>query len=194
MGQIVNADELLKKHLQADEQILWSGKPEPFGLLEGKSGKKIMIKMAVAAAVVLPLVLAYILCVEDWRIGVVAAMLVILAVIELSSVNERSGVLKQQYWITTRKIVLIKDQTLLFAMDRSRLDDCQVVDEGLAKGKNLVMGSKLFEELDKHPRWRSGNPLVDESKSHVEGMIFYNIPQAEKVAKLLQNNVTSVSA
>ena len=183
-------EQALSAYLYEGEQIRWQGETGQFPLLEQDAKKQILgkwIGTVVVAAAILGL---YIGNNADWSVKAVGVVLLIAVLVLLSPIWERRSVLAQRYWITDRRAILMKGDRSFYYMELGAIDDFQVV-QGKTRGDSLVLGSTLFDEVNRQLRWRACHPKTDAQSDdgkgdRAQGLVFFNIGDAAGAAALLQ--------
>lgn len=169
-------DEIPNNGLRNHEHILWSGKTQPFPLLDSAGRFKLLARWILTVILSTVLLGLYFRDNDQPSKGFVAMVAVIAAVILFSPVVEWYNLRAQQYWISDQRAVLMTRNKTIYSMELSSIDDFQVA-HGIADQECLILGSCLFGEARRQPRWRSIHPKLDpqasNSQSHVLGMIFY---------------------
>lgn len=183
-------EQTLKEFLSADEEILWSGASEPFPLLGGKSGsgKKIITKWIVEVVLAAALLFIYAANNDPVSPTFILVVLAIVAVLLLSPVLEQRGIMGSRYWITNRHILLIQKNKTVFSMRLESVDGFQVVRDE-APNPCLVVGSRIFSDINKQLRWRCSHPLDHPSSDkddNAQGIVFYNVKNLDEAESLLK--------
>lgn len=95
------------------------------------------------------------------------------------------------FGVTDQRVMTIKRDGCANAIERENVDDCKLMPLDF-KGMSLVVGSCLFPEGGKQLRWRALHPKLgryaksDDGLTVAEGLVFYNIPDADAALKLLR--------
>ena len=183
-------EQLLSKYLRKDEVVCWEGVTAPFALLEKDAKAKILglwIGTVAVAAAFLALYLKN--NADKANAGTVIIVLGVVAVLCLLNAFQRNSLLKQKYWITDQRAILMTSDKVFFSMELEHLDAYQVL-TGKTQYGTLVLGRKLFEEGDKQMRWRGCHPLLDEEQaSNVEdvpGLLFFNVENVAEAEQYLK--------
>ncbi len=175
--------------LRNNEHVLWQGKTQPFPLLDSAGRFKLLSLWIGTVVVSASLLVAYLRGNENPGKGFIALVTVIAVIVILSPVLERWNLQAQQYWITDQRAVLMTRNKTIYSMNLDSIDDFQVA-HGVADRECLVLGSCLFGEVRKQPRWRSIHPKIDmqshDSQTRVLGMIFYCPSDIHAAAALLK--------
>lgn len=184
------AEQVLNKHLREDEVVQWEGVTAPFALLE-KDAKNKILSTWVGAVVVGAAFLAIYLRGNGDASGVKTIIVVaaIVVAICLMSIYQRRALLKQMYWITNQRAILMTGDKAVFSMELEYLDGYRIL-SGKTPHGTLVLGSKLFEEGDKQMRWRGCHPLMDNTgasdSSAAEGLLFFNVENLKEAEQYLE--------
>ena len=172
----------LKNTLESDERVLWESGVTPYRLFDGKEGRGTLILWVVVIALAAGAIVSKVSSGEK-GIGFYVIVAVILAAVILSPILACRQINGQRYYITDRRVLSIRPDGTVSAMDRSNIDAVRLykVDCG---GAALAMGSGLLEEKDKQLRWRANHPMVD-GNFNVQGLVFYRVKGAEEAMRLL---------
>lgn len=190
MGKKQSAEQALRTHLRAGEQVCWQGKTEEFPLLENDAKFKILAKWIGTVVVAFAILAMYISNnSETWSVKMVGGVIVIAALLVISPIWERKCLLDQRYWITDQRAILMTRDQSFYSMELSQIDDFQVV-QGKTAHDSLVLGGCLFEEVDRQLRWRACHPKTDVQSDgrsdEALGLVFFNVSNAEGAAAQLR--------
>ena len=121
-----SAEKTLQGILRDGEQVLWSGKTEAFPLLADDAKVQILSKWigTVAAAVVL--LALYIGNAGDGK-GLIVGVLVVAVLLVASPFMEQRSVLRQSYWITDQRVILISGDQTVYFMELEGIDGFRTV-------------------------------------------------------------------
>ncbi|MDD3346829.1 hypothetical protein [Oscillibacter sp.] len=180
----------LNEYLREGEHIRWQSKPENFQLLESSSKTQILRKWVLTLAICGGLIISYLSAHERSNsLGFVSLMTFCAAVMLISPMMEKRGLMKSRYWITDRRVIQMTKDKVFYYMNLSDVDKYEIV-KGLTDNDCLVVGSPVFADVEKHIRWRASHPKEDpealKDRDHVDGMILYNIGNAAAGAALLK--------
>lgn len=180
------AMERLEKALLPGEEIWWHGTPNEFRLFEPDAKMGILCKWCGSAVAV---VIAVLFCVRTGKTLMEIWLLpAILAVLVLSPFWERRNLLRYQYWITNKRVLLMAQDGSISAMDQELVDDCKII-RGLSGGDCLILGSQIFEEAPKQLRWQACHPRTIDldagGRTPNLGMVFYALGNADEAAEQL---------
>ena len=172
----------LRSTLESDENILWESGVTPFRLFDGKEGHSTLILWVVMIALAAGAIVSKVSSGEK-GVGFYIIVAVILAAVILSPILACRQTNGQRYFITDRRVLSIRPDGTVSAMDRKNIDAVRLykVDCG---GAALAMGSGLLQERDKQLRWRANHPMVDGS-FNVQGLVFYRAQGAEEAMRIL---------
>ena len=187
-----SAEQILQKNLQANEKVCWRGRSEEFPLMEKDAKVQILgkwIGTCIAAAAI------SLLCIySDKSTTVIAIILLAGAVLLAAPVFERRGILNQSYFITNQRAILVTGNQDVFSVDLRNIDAVQTV-YGKTQYGCLVLGSRLFPDIDCQLRWRACNPQEDVLHTDsVDGMVFFNIRDCATARRLLQQREEKLGA
>ena len=172
-------------NLRPGERILWESTPVKSGILEGVHGKHILQKWMLAAAIILGLLGAYMVMAQEVRGGICGILLVILAAILLSPVQEWNALQKQRFLLTNQRAILIRGDQAMFTMEMSEIDDAKIV-QFSPKEVCLVLGSQITKKTEQQLRWIGAHPVSEADPGQREpGLVFYGVQNAEKALSLV---------
>ena len=178
--------------LRNNEHVLWGGKTQPFPLLDSAGRFKLLARWILTVILSAALLVLYLHNNDNPSKSFVVLVAAIAAVIVFSPLAEWYNLQAQQYWISDQRAVLMTRNKTIYSMELSRIDDFEVA-HGIADQECLILGSCLFGEARKQPRWRSIHPKVDQqasdSQSHALGMIFYCPTDINVAAALLKARI-----
>ena len=186
-----SAEKTLQGILRDGEQVLWSGKTEAFPLLADDAKVQILSKWigTVAAAVVL--LALYIGNAGDVK-GLIVGVLVVAVLLVASPFMEQRSVLRQSYWITDQRVILISGDQTVYFMELEGIDGFRTVTGKTAYG-SLVLGSCIFEDIRRQMRWRACHPKMDSQSSKTSGaamgLVLFNLKDCRGAEELLRQYV-----
>jgi len=194
MKNTLSVEQRLDAYLREGETVCWTGKTEPFALLEKDAKRAILMKWIGTVVVVSAFIGLYVGNNENWNISTVIGVLVVGILLLLSPIIERSNILKQFYWITDQRVILMSRDKTFCAMEREQLDDFRVERER-TKHPTLIVGQSLFEEGNRQLRWRGCHPKMDSQsasagKNVVEGLVLYSVTDGVKAESCLKQLVS----
>ena len=183
-------ENLINTYLREGEQVRWQGQPQPIPLLDNGSRMLILRKWALTVVIVGALTLSYLSAQDSPGMGFPLLAVACGAVLMLTPLLERSGLMKSRYYITNQRIIHMTKDKVFYYMDLADVDAFEVESQ-LTEQDSLVLGSAAFADAKKHIRWRAYHPMEDpeamKNRDHVDGMVFYNIgASAASAAQLLR--------
>ena len=183
----------LEYFLRPDEHILWRSKTRPFGITEGREGKAVLLQWILSTICILGflgLVFAY----GRASTAVIILLLLLLAILIGAPLLSFRSLSSQEYVITDQRVMTVKADGCANAIERENVDGCKLMPLDF-KGMTLVVGSSLFPEGDKQLRWRALHPKLgryaksEDGLTIAEGLVFYNVTDADTALKLLRQPV-----
>ena len=191
-------DKNLDKILLKDEKVLWSGVSAPFPLLDRwkANGPKILIQWIATAVITTALLWAYLVNNQPGSPVFVGGVLAAAVLVILSPVLEWKNVQAQRYVITDRRVLLLQRFNTVFSIRLDHIDDFRLVADE-SPYPCLVIGTALYGDIGKQLRWRSCHPKSNLSSSemdNLEGLVLYNLKDADQTAALLNRLMTSDAA
>lgn len=197
MDRKQSAEQALRAFLRDGEQVCWQGKTERFPLLENDAKWLILAKWIGTAVVASAILLMYTGNNPEWSMKVVGLVLLVAALLVISPIMERQSVLRQYYWITGQRVILMAKDQSFYYMELSEIDDFKTV-KGKTAHDCLVLGSCLFEEIDRQLRWRACHPKADmQSDGNADramGLVLFNVSNAEGAAAHLRQRMSGARA
>lgn len=197
MDKRQSAEQVLRAFLRDGEQVCWQGKTESFPLLENDAKGLILAKWIGTVVVASAILLVYTGNNPEWNMKVVGLVLLVAALLVISPIMERQSVLRQYYWITNQRVILMAKDRSLYYMELSEIDDFKTV-KGKTTHDCLVLGSCLFEEADRQLRWRACHPKADmQSDGNADramGLVLFNVSNAEGAAAHLRQRMRGARA
>ena len=190
-----SAEKTLQGILRDGEQVLWSGKTEAFPLLADDAKVQILSKWigTVAAAVVL--LALYIGNAGDGK-GLIVGVLVVAVLLVASPFMEQRSVLRQSYWITDQRVILISGDQTVYFMELDGIDGFRTV-TGKTEYGSLVLGSCIFEDIRRQLRWRACHPKMDsqsgKTNGAVMGPVLFNLKDCRVAEELLRRYVAGAA-
>ena len=172
----------LNETLYPDEKILWESTVQPFGLLQGGEGRRLLLSWIICFAVVGGLAAAY-AARGGSGIGLYFVALAALAIVVATPVISYRQTLGQRYYITNQRALMLREDGSVFVMPRDELGEVRLYKEDCG-GTALALGSMLLAEKDKQLRWRANHPLEDSTYA-LRGLVFYRPERAEEALRLL---------
>ena len=184
-----SAEKTLRGILREGELVLWQGRTEVFPLLAGDAKAQILgkwIGTVIAAIVILGL---YIGNAGGRSMGMILAVLGVAVVLLVSPFVEQRSILRQRYWITSQRVILISGDQTVYFMEFAGIDDFQTV-TGKTEYGSLVLGSCVFEDIKRQLRWRACHPKTDAQSSSTSGsalgLVLFNLKDCRAAEELLR--------
>ena len=183
-------EEYLKKELGEDENLLWSGRPEPFETLDQTNKKPVIVKAIVAGIAVTALCLAYILYAGRSGVGVKIGLPVVTVLIGIFAavrpLMDAAKVRKSvMYAMTDKRIfVIIGDSVKSLEYSSINVARFRTDEDGHSA---LLCGEKGVTM--KPSAWRAAvlsGVCTDEKTGLCDSFVLYAIPDAGKVKDLLK--------
>lgn len=182
-------ERALREYLREGEQICWHGGAEKFPLLGKDNRTKVLGKWGLTAACAAVVLILYLNSGSEVSIATAFAIVFVAVVLMLAPVTEYLGLLHQQYWITNQRILLMTWDRAFYSMEFHEVDAFRVEKDHAAK-PCLVIGSSVFDEIDRLLRWRACHPKVLDNGTHgtdrAEGMVFYCVSDHQGLVDQLQ--------
>ena len=183
-------DEKLREILNDGEQVLWSGSPAPFALLDrhAGNGRKILIKWISVAVLASALIIVYMMNNDPVSPGFLTVVIGISLLLILSPLVDRYNILGTRYWITDQRVIMMNKEKTCYGMELADIDTWKRV-RGMSDRDCLVLGSSIFDEVKRQLRWRAVHPKTagQDQAGRVEGMILYGPEDADGASAILQN-------
>jgi len=188
----VSSDEVLQNQLRKGEQVLWKSGTKPFALLAKDASTQILSKW-IGTCVVIPVILALYIRSGNvsWKMAGVLVLIGLALIV--SPILEQRNLMRQMYYITDRRAILITANQTVYTKELAELDDFQLL-RSPGGADCLVLGSEIYEDLKWQLRWRACHPKTPSQSSGQDatanGMIFYNVENAEAAAALLSKQMS----
>ncbi len=181
----------LKEYLWDGEMIRWSGRSAPVPLLSQRERGKILIRWAITL-VCISVILGIYSTGSGALSGKFAALVTLAATLVIAAPwLERWSVMGMKYYVTDRRAILLTRDKSVYYMKLDEVDDVKRVCIQ-PEADALVMGSAIFEDADRRPRFRACNPKTDfqspEGQDRAAGLVFYGLRDAEFVETLLRQS------
>ena len=137
--------EKLREILNDGEQVLWSGSPAPFALLDrhAGNGRKILIKWISVAVLASALIIVYMMNNDPVSPGFLTVVIGISLLLILSPLVDRYNILGTRYWITDQRVILMQRSKTIFSMRLDCVDAFRLVQDE-APNDCLVLGSRAL--------------------------------------------------
>ncbi|MDO4316234.1 MAG: hypothetical protein Q4C45_10690 [Oscillospiraceae bacterium] len=175
----------LRAYLEEDERVLWRGTVKKFPLLAEDAGGLILVKWLGTLSAAAAIVTLYFRNASGRNPAAAALAAAVALCLMAAPVAERHRLLRQRYWITDRRAVLMTGNGTFYSM---ALEDAYVF--RVALGDCLVLGRSLQETGQGQLRWLSCHPQSEQRKGcppdRVDGMVFYRTDDAAGAQRLLR--------
>ena len=182
-------EQVLQSYLRDGEQVRWQGKTENFPLLDNDAKWQILGKWIGTVVAACAILMLYIGGNENWSVKAAGVIVLIAALLVVSPIMERYNVLRQSYWITDQRAILMTRDRSFYSMELSQIDDFRLV-KGKGSRDWLVLGSCIFEDVNRQLRWRSCHPKADMQGNgkadEAQGLVFFGVSNGESAAALLR--------
>lgn len=186
-------DKLIGK-LDADEKILWRGKPEPFEALDKTHKTHFIRRIVITAVVVVLLIAGYIISANNTGAGIMPAVIVIILAVGVyavcSPLLDARKLKKAEYVVTDRQIIVITGDTKCVAYDKLG-EGRFAVDED---GHTALLCGKEAVAMKPH-KWRSRavvGPAMDMDTDACVSLVLYALPEVDKVKKILAEYIPDI--
>lgn len=175
----------LRAYLEKDERVLWHGAAKKFPLLAEDAGGLILVKWLGTAAAAATILTLYFRDSPERNPAIVALVVIAALCLMAAPLAERYSLLRQRYWITDRRAVLMTQNGAFYSMALADAYAFRIV-----QGDCLVLGKSLQEEGQGQLRWISCHPQAEHRKGcapdRVDGMVFYKAGDAAGAERLLR--------
>lgn len=171
--------------LEEGERLLWKGEPKPFHITEGAEGHEVTFVWLVCLIwlVLLSLYSVY----HGLKLLLLIFFIGLICWMALSPLAIYFRILRQQYFITDRRALVVESGGNSFFMDLSEIDRYRIC-TGEAGGATLVMGDELLAENGKQLRYRALHPLKskgDNGELYTSGIVFYHTGSVDAAARAI---------
>ena len=196
MGEKQTKEQRFKAYLRGGEQVRWHGTTKPFSLLERDARFLILGKWIGTVLVAGTILGLYISNNSDWSVKVVGLVLLVAALLLVSPFLEKRSVLGQEYWITDQRVIFMSRDQSFYSMELCDVDDFRLV-EGKTPEGTLVLGSVVFEDIDRQLRWRACHPKTnvqsDGPSDRAQGLVLFSVSDSKKAADCLRQQMGRVA-
>ena len=182
------AEKGLPAYLMEGELVCWHGVTEPFRLLDDFYRVRILLKWIVTLVIGGGLIGLIIHYATENVAKIVIVIFAICLIILLSPLLERRKLLKQEYWITNLRAIMMIGNGTFYSV---KLSDLTAIDDmsKCSDSPSFVLGSKVLGNK-KDLRWRACHPLVANGGSALggqcTGLIFYCVSDGQGARDYLQ--------
>ena len=192
-----SAEQVLQSYLRDGEQVRWQGKTENFPLLDNDAKWQILGKWIGTVVAACAILMLYIGGNENWSVKAAGVIVLIAALLVVSPIMERYNVLRQSYWITDQRAILMTRDRSFYSMELSQIDDFRLV-KGKGSRDCLVLGSCIFEDVNRQLRWRSCHPKADMQGNgkadEAQGLVVFGVSNGESAAAILRQYKANTAA
>ena len=183
------AEMELREYLRPGERVCWQGRTERFPLLDNGTRMRTLGLWIGTTALTGGVLVLYCHLSQRRSMGFIGLVILVAALIATAPFLERRTLLRQKYWITDQRAILMTRDNTFFELELSDIDDFRVVRD-LAAEDCLVLGSCMFGEIDRQLRWRACHPKIalcnGGEEDRVMGLICYCVGNAEGAAAQLR--------
>lgn len=183
-------DEKLKEALRENEKLLWTGKTEACELMDKTNKPSFIKKCIIALSVAVALTVGYLLVAEAQHVKVALIVVFFLAagIAPFNTVSDGMKVRKLSYAVTDQRLMQIGES--IKSVEYSAVPACtfKTDDDGHT---TLLVGTDAMKEPSH--KWRALSVIgtrMDENGTLCESFAMYNIPDADKLKKILKDYVT----
>lgn len=185
-----SVQENLESILYPDEHVIWQSETKPFGILDGKEGKKVLwhcIVSTVVAAVFAVLTALY----GNATVTVCSFLALIYVVVMVTPIRTYRTLQAQEYVITDKRAITVMPRVGAYAIERANITDCALYPLSHS-GEALAIGATLRSEGDKQLRWRARNAKLDrfakseDGLTYADGLVFYNVNNGSEALNILK--------
>ncbi len=170
--------------LRPGELVLWQGQAKQFGVLSGPDGRAILRQWLIGAGMLAAILTLYVTSTRYRETAPIVFLAGAMAVLLVVPFWERSRILRQRYYITNERAIVVAGGRHVTSMERGAIDEYRLSGEN--GSESLVLGSALHDEPNAELRHLGLYPTVHrepDSKPVISGMVFYHIENA-KAAEL----------
>lgn len=184
-------NDKLNEQLQEGEQLLWSGKPE-FKTLGETMKSFYMAKCVVVAAALIGFFAYYAKIVAsgqtEFKISVVVVMGLLAAVIIALEWIDAGKMKKTAYAVTDRRLISVVENAV-HSVDYDKIEDYKF-DIDKDGQVSLLVGKSAMSASPRNHRTNAiyGTRMTDDGTA-CDRFVFYAIPEADKVEKLVKKYV-----
>lgn len=184
-------NEELKEYLWDGEIVRWSGRSAPFPLLSRRERGKILVRWGITLVCISTLLGIYSTGSDAFSGKFTALVTLVAALVIAMPWLERWSVMGMKYFVTDRRAILLTRDKSVYYMELDEVDDVKRVCLQ-PEADALVMGSAIFKDADRQPRFRACNPKTDpqgaQGQDRAAGLVFYGLRDAEFVETLLRRS------
>ena len=183
-------NEEIKRILEKDERILWTGKPQKNALFDEDTKQRSILRIVLSTAIPLLLIGIYVnSCVKNGlsvRIGLVAALAVIGLCAMMGIYTTWRTLGKIEYVITDQRVYIFHAYDKYFALPLELIDETRVV-TGANGLDSLCIGSPACKLANHKLRAAGveGCRIENADSSFTYYPVFYNLADANNVKKFI---------
>lgn len=176
--------------LSPDERVIWQSETKPFGILDGKEGKKVLrqwVVSSIAAAVLAVLIALY----GNATVTVYFLLVLIYVAVMVTPIRTYRTLQAQEYVITNKRAIIVMPRVGAYAIERANITDCALYPISHS-GEAIAIGATLRAEGDKQLRWRAMNAKLDrfarseDGLTYADGLVFYNVSNGSEAVNILK--------
>lgn len=182
-------DNKIEKALEENEQLLWSGRPTGFQLMDKTNKKSILVKAVTSVAVTMAVIVAYFMMVEKTGADVKPVVILVVVLVGiLAALSRVSEVFKLRkhvsYAVTDRRILLVRED-----VESASYSDIPAARFALDEDGNCTLLCGADALASKPSEWRSRNitgiQRSNERGDKVRSLVLYAIPHREQLMQIL---------
>ncbi|MBQ9031240.1 MAG: hypothetical protein IJ106_07285 [Parasporobacterium sp.] len=174
--------------LEKGESVKWTGKPEPFEVIEGYNRKSLYLRWVLTVILGIAFLVWYILYATShsdvplsWLI--IVGVLAIMAFIILRPfVDARTLRKKRLYAVTDKRLLIYQDYSTFYAANLEDIDEIRIVRKGNGLS-DVIFGEPAVKKPYSQIRITAIVPVKGEGEKEntILGMAFYNIKNADDI-------------
>ncbi len=119
----------------------------------------------------------------------ILGILAVAAMVVFSPFVEQRSVLRQHYYVTSQRVILISGDQTVYYMELGEIDEIRTVSDKTGYDC-LVLGSAVFEDIESQMRWRSCHPKMDSqggmTSGEALGLILFNLRDCQDAEMLVR--------
>ena len=178
--------------MEKGEKILWYGRPEPFAVMDKTHRNYLCRRFIFSALGILAVMVAYALAARHFEVPLKPVIVIlIVAAGAFACLREwiDAAAVRSKIWygVTDRRLVWVDDTVSTVRFEAVPKAAFRSDDDGHV---SLLCGKAALRK--KPERWRSAaavKPGCDTESGICEQLVFYAIPEADKVKKLLERYI-----
>ena len=188
-------EELLKKAMDKDEKLLWSGRPEKFETFDKTYSPIFKRKIIISALIGIILTVGFIILSAranmeiKWGAIVIIWLFCVIAPINIYR-DANTLTKKIMYGITDRRFITVSDTTKNITYDKL---DKAIFYTDADRHTSIICGTKAEKLKEKNLReLATMGVCMDADGKECEKYVMYAVPEAEKLKKLLADYIKIV--